>query len=144
MTTKLPQFIPRNPFPPFIEPSLSLWLVTVLSTRPFHVSEAESRAEAEYLRLRSRAHGEGHWLSRIRRALAVRQRDQFDGHPGARHGARHLDRRDGREAGDRHRARFSLVLGLDQIRADLGPAGFGLQGARHRPCGNAYGLFRAV
>ena len=38
----------------------------------------------------------------------------------------------GVRAGDRHRPRFPRLLGLDQIRADLRPAGGRLQGARHR------------
>src|SRR5215813_4313638 len=35
-------------------------------------------------------------------------------------------------------------LGLNQICADLGPDGGGLQGTRHRACNDADGLFRAV
>ncbi len=33
---------------------------------------------------------------------------------------------------DRHRPRFPRLFRVDQIRADLGPDGGGLQGARHR------------
>ncbi len=50
----------------------------------------------------------------------------------------------GAEAGNRHRTRFPWLFGLDQIRADLRPDGVRLQGARHRPRGDADGLFRAV
>ena len=38
------------------------------------------------------------------------------------------------EEGDRHRSRFPQLFGLDQIRADLGPVGVGLQGSRYRTC----------
>ena len=93
---------------------------------------------------RIRADGEGDRLSRIRRALAVRQGNQPDGRAGARHGAGRADRGTRRQAGDRHRPRFPRLFGLDQIRADLRPDGGGLQGARHRACGDADGLFRAV
>ena len=50
----------------------------------------------------------------------------------------------GPEAGDRHRPRFPRLFGLDQVRADLRPDGVRLQGARHRACDDADGLFRAV
>ena len=50
----------------------------------------------------------------------------------------------GRQAGNRHRPRLPRLFGLDEDRADLRPAGRRLQGARHRPCDDADGLFRAV
>jgi hypothetical protein len=40
--------------------------------------------------------------------------------------------------------RQEVVTGLDQICADLGAAGRGLPGARHRPVHDADGVFRAV
>ncbi len=39
---------------------------------------------------------------------------------------------------------FRELFGFDQIRADLGAAGRGLQGSRHRPVHDADGLFRAI
>src|SRR6202011_5599210 len=65
----------------------------IASRGHLNVSEAEIRAGSQYLCLRIRADGEGDRLSRIRRALAVFQGNQPDGHPGAGHGAWRADRR---------------------------------------------------
>ncbi len=56
------------------------------------------------------------------------KRDQPDGRAGARHGARHADPRDGREAGDRHRPRLPQLFGFGEDGADLRPDGGRLQG----------------
>ena len=50
----------------------------------------------------------------------------------------------GREAEDRHRPRFPLLFGLDQDGADERPDRVRLPGARHRACGDADGLLRAI
>ena len=112
-------------------------------SRP-HVPQAKVRAYAQYLRLRIRAAGEAHRLPRIRRALAARQRDQPDGRAGARPRARHADPGTRRAARDRHRPRLPRLFLLGEEFAGVGPARRRLQGARHRPCDDADGLFRAV
>src|SRR5882757_6943868 len=119
----------KTPLPPSAAPAHSLWLwcssLRVSKQGYLNVSEAESRAGSQYLCLRIRADGEGNRLSRIRRALAVREGNQPDGHSGAGHGARRADWGTRRQAGDRYRPRFPRLFGLDQIRADLGPDGIG-------------------
>ena len=55
------------------------------------------------------------------------QGNQPDGRAGARHGPRHADPRDGREARHRHRPRFPRLFGLGEDGADLRPDGGRLQ-----------------
>ena len=50
----------------------------------------------------------------------------------------------GVEPRDRDRPRFSRLFGVGEDRADVGADGGGLQGARHRACRHADGLFRPV
>src|SRR5882757_771880 len=92
----------KTPLPPSAAPAHSLWLwcssFRVSKQGYLNVSEAESRAGSEYLCLRIRADGEGDRLSRIRRALAVRQGNQLDGRAGARHGLGRADRGTRRQA----------------------------------------------
>ena len=59
-------------------------------------------------------------------------------------GPRHADPRARRQARDRHRPRFPRLFGLGEEFAGVRADGGRLQGARHRPCGDADGLFRAV
>ena len=114
------------------------------SDQTHDVSHTQTFAQAQYLRLRIRADGESHRLSRVRRALAVRQRSQSDGHRGARTRPRHAYSRVGRRAAHRDRARFPLLFGLDQNGAGERADRRRLQGVRHRPRGYSDGLFRAV
>ena len=112
--------------------------------RGFDAPQTEAVAHAQHLCLRIRADGEAHGLSRIRRALAVRQRNQPDGRAGAGPWARHADPRAWREAGARDGARFPRLFGLDQDGAGHRPDDRRHQGEGHRPRGDADGVFRAV
>ena len=98
----------------------------------------------QHLRLRVAADGEADRLSRIRRALADRERDQSDGRAGARPRAGAPLGRARRSARRRRRARLPLLFRFDQARADRGADGGRRESARHRPRDHADGLFRPV
>ncbi len=105
---------------------------------------ARVRSPAQQLRLRAAAHGQADRVPRIRRALAVRVRDQPDGRARAGPGARHPAAGTRRQAGTRDRPRFSRLFVIHQIRPGVGPDGGRRDRARHRHGAVAHGVFRPV
>src|SRR3954453_22515793 len=94
--------IHKLPFPPSAAARHSLRLHQILalfSRDRLNVPQAEIRVAAQHLCLRIRADGEGHGLSRIRRALVVPEGNQPDGNPGAGHGTGRADRGARRQPG---------------------------------------------
>src|SRR5262245_39130714 len=91
---------------------LRYWLSRIAApARIADVPQAEARAHTQYLCLRVRAAGEAHWVSRIRRALAVGEGNQPDGRAGAGPWAWHAHPRARNRAAGRHRSRFPQLFG---------------------------------